>query len=169
MKLAAVAFGAGLLFAIGLGAGGMTQPGKVIAFLDFFGPWDPSLMLVMASAVLVYLPAFLLARRRGRSALGASLALPTRRDIDPRLVLGSTLFGAGWGLGGFCPGPALVGAGAGLESAAIVVAGMVVGMFAYNAIEDWLGQLRRDREGRGMAGEARGSRPSIAAPIGETR
>ena len=98
------AFASGLVFAIGLGVGGMTQPRKVLGFLDVFGAWDPSLALVMAGAIGVFVPALWWARGR----LAGRLHLPTPKDIDARLVIGAALFGVGWGLSGYCPGPALV-------------------------------------------------------------
>lgn len=102
------ALGVGILFALGLGVSGMTQPGKVIGFLDFFGgSWDPSLAFVMGGGVLVYMMGYPLAVRRDVPVFASKFLLPTRRDIDRRLILGSLLFGAGWGLGGYCPGPAM--------------------------------------------------------------
>jgi len=98
------AFASGLLFALGLGIAGMTQPSKVIGFLDLFGDWDPSLAFVMAGAIAVYMPVFWWARGR----LAPRLHLPTRKDLDVRLVVGAAMFGVGWGLAGYCPGPALV-------------------------------------------------------------
>lgn len=124
-------FVCGLVFGVGLILGGMTDPAKVLAFLDLAGPWDPSLALVMGGAIVVASGAFALAGRRARSLLGAPMQIPTRRDLDPRLVVGSLAFGAGWGLAGFCPGPALVALGAGLSQAAVFVAAMLVGMLGY--------------------------------------
>ncbi len=103
-KSTAFAFVSGLLFALGLGIAGMTQPAKVLAFLDVLGDWDPSLAFVMAGAIAVYMPVFWAVRR----ALAPRLQLPTRKDLDPRLIVGAALFGVGWGLAGYCPGPALV-------------------------------------------------------------
>jgi uncharacterized membrane protein YedE/YeeE len=96
---------AGLLFGIGLIVSGMTNPAKVQSFLDLAGRWDPSLALVMGGAIAVGLPAFSLARRRSHSLLGDPMQLPANRRIDRRLLAGSLLFGAGWGLAGYCPGP----------------------------------------------------------------
>lgn len=127
MNLAA-AFAAGLVFGLGLIVSGMSDPGKVIGFLDLAGRWDPSLAFVMCGAILVGFFAFRLAGRRARSFLGGAMHLPTRRDIDSRLVGGSLVFGIGWGLAGFCPGPALVSLGAGYEKAGVFVAAMLVGM-----------------------------------------
>jgi uncharacterized membrane protein YedE/YeeE len=105
-NLAALA--AGLLFALGLGLAGMTKPSKVIGFLDVTGEWDPSLMLVMVGAIGVYASAVALAKRRSAPTFAPSFAWPTRSDMDARLFGGAALFGVGWGLSGFCPGPAIV-------------------------------------------------------------
>ena len=102
------AFVSGLLFGFGLLLAGMANPAKVLAFLDLAGNWDPSLMLVMGGAIAVAAPAFAWAKRRQRTLLGARLELPQARQIDRRLLVGSALFGAGWGIAGICPGPALV-------------------------------------------------------------
>jgi hypothetical protein len=134
MSLAS-AFAAGLIFGAGLILSGMTDPGKVIGFLDLAGRWDPSLGLVMAGAIMVGFFAFALARRRGQTFLGGALHLPQRRDIDIRLVGGSLLFGIGWGLAGFCPGPALVSFASGQPKAASFVAAMLGGMLLYHAAE----------------------------------
>ena len=137
------AFAAGLLFGVGLILSGMTDPGKVIGFLDVFGSWDPSLAFVMGGAVLVGFFAFMLAQRRTRAFLGGAMELPQRRDIDNRLVGGSLVFGIGWGLAGFCPGPALVSLASGVEQAALFVAGMLGGMVAYHAAERFKREPRR--------------------------
>jgi uncharacterized membrane protein YedE/YeeE len=137
------AFVAGLVFGIGLILSGMTDPAKVIGFLDVAGTWDPSLAFVMAGAILVGYFSFALAGRRGRSFLGGALHLPARRDIDRRLVAGSTVFGIGWGLAGFCPGPALVAFGAGIDQAALFVAAMLGGMVVYDAAERLIHAPRR--------------------------
>jgi uncharacterized membrane protein YedE/YeeE len=113
----------------------MTDPGKVIGFLDVAGTWDPSLAFVMGGAILVGFFAFRLAGKRGRAFLGGAMHLPTRRDIDARLVGGSIVFGIGWGLAGFCPGPALVSFGMGVDKAAIFVAALLGGMVLYRAAE----------------------------------
>ncbi|MCW8127938.1 YeeE/YedE family protein [Microbulbifer halophilus] len=127
-KLQISAFAAGLVFGIGLLLSGMANPQKVLAFLDLFGAWDPSLALVMAGAIGVGLPVFLLAKGRVLSLLGEKMQLPTRRDIDRPLVIGSLLFGIGWGLAGFCPGPAIVATGAGALKAIVFTAAMLAGM-----------------------------------------
>lgn len=132
---------AGLVFGLGLLLSGMADPAKVLGFLDLAGAWDPSLALVMGGAIAVGLPAFALARRRSQSLLGASMRLPTVRRIDRRLVGGSLLFGIGWGIAGFCPGPALVALGMGLAPALVFVAAMVACMGLFETIE-----RRRARE-----------------------
>lgn len=125
----------GLVFGLGLIVSGMTNPAKVLGFLDLAGRWDPSLALVMAGAVAVSFVAFAVASRRKVSWLGAEMKLPTARQIDRRLVLGSLLFGVGWGIAGFCPGPALVALGMGVTKAAVFVVAMLVGMGLYEGIE----------------------------------
>ena len=133
-------FAVGLLFGLGLIVSGMTDPGKVLGFLDLFGAWDPSLAFVMGGAILVGLGAFTVAKRRTTSFLGGTMHLPQRRDIDRRLVLGSLTFGVGWGLAGFCPGPALVSLGALQPKALVFVVAMLVGMAIYEA-----GELMREK------------------------
>ena len=125
----------GLLFGIGLLVSGMTDPAKVQGFLDLAGAWDPSLAFVMGGAILVGIGAFAVAKRRTSNFLGGAMHLPTARDIDRRLVVGSLLFGAGWGLAGFCPGPGLVAMGAGEPKAAIFVAAMIGGMLLFEVID----------------------------------
>jgi uncharacterized membrane protein YedE/YeeE len=129
------AFAAGLVFGLGLILSGMSDPGKVIGFLDVAGNWDPSLAFVMAGAIAVGVFAFALARRRANAFLGGAMQLPARRDVDRRLVAGSLVFGIGWGLAGFCPGPALVALGSGYAKAAVFVAAMLAGMLVYSALQ----------------------------------
>jgi len=140
---ALAAFAAGLIFGVGLILSGMTDPGKVIGFLDLAGRWDPSLAFVMGGAILVGYFSFAAAGKRGRTFLGGAMHLPTRRDIDARLVAGSAVFGIGWGLAGFCPGPALVALGAGIDQAALFVAAMLAGMVIYDAAERLIHAPRR--------------------------
>ena len=118
----------GLLFGMGLILSGMTDPGKVIGFLDLFGTWDPSLALVMGGAIGVGFFAFALAKKRTTNFFGGALHLPKSNDIDKSLIIGAVLFGAGWGLAGFCPGPALVSLAAGQPKAAVFIVFMLVGM-----------------------------------------
>lgn len=129
------AFAVGLIFGLGLLLSGMANPAKVLGFLDLFGAWDPSLALVMGGAVAVGMIAFSRLRGRERSLLGEPLRIPVRRDIDARLVLGGLGFGVGWGLVGFCPGPALVALGAGESKAVVFVAAMLAGMGLYELLE----------------------------------
>ncbi|HWH83705.1 MAG TPA: YeeE/YedE family protein [Burkholderiaceae bacterium] len=131
----------GLLFGIGLIVAGMTDPAKILGFLDLAGPWDPSLALVMAAAIAVGLVAFRLAGRRALSLLGAPMRLPAPRRVDRRLLLGGALFGVGWGVAGFCPGPALVALGMGQPKAVVFVLAMLLGM----ALFEWLEARRTDR------------------------
>jgi uncharacterized membrane protein YedE/YeeE len=136
---AVAALAAGLLFGVGLIVSGMANPAKVLGFLDLAGKWDPSLALVMAGAIAVGFFGFGLAARRERSLLGAPMGLPATNAIDRRLVAGSLAFGVGWGLAGFCPGPALVALGAGQAKAAVFTASMVAGMIAF----EWIERARR--------------------------
>lgn len=126
----------GLVFGLGLLVSGMANPDKVLSFLDLAGNWDPSLALVMAGAIAVGLIAFTLIRGRTHSLLGEPLRLPAKKDLDRRLIMGSLGFGVGWGLAGFCPGPALVAIGAGAPKAMVFVAAMLAGMAIYQLLEN---------------------------------
>ena len=125
----------GLLFGCGLLLSGMTDPGKVLGFLDLAGSWDPSLALVMGGAIAVGFFAFALAKRRTTSFFGGALQLPTSKDIDKRLVIGGLLFGAGWGLAGFCPGPGIVSMAAGQPKALMFVLAMLIGMGVFEGYD----------------------------------
>jgi hypothetical protein len=125
----------GLVFGIGLIVAGMTNPAKVQGFLDLAGPWDPSLAFVMGGAIVVGLVAFRFAGKRERALLGDAMRLPTATRIDRRLVLGSLAFGAGWGLAGFCPGPALASLAAGGVKALVFTGAMVAGMVVFELLE----------------------------------
>jgi uncharacterized membrane protein YedE/YeeE len=127
----AVEFAVGLLFGLGLILSGMTDPGKVQGFLDLAGAWDPSLAFVMGGAIGVAVFAFALARKRTAGVLGGAIELTENRRIDARLLTGSLVFGVGWGLAGFCPGPALVAAGAGHPQAVLFTLAMVGGMVVH--------------------------------------
>jgi uncharacterized membrane protein YedE/YeeE len=126
---------AGLVFGLGLIVSGMANPAKVLGFLDLGGAWDPSLAFVMAGAIALGLVAFSFAKKRTTSLLGAEMKLPATRQIDRRLVIGSALFGVGWGISGFCPGPVLVDLGMGETKALVFVAAMLVGMGVFEIAE----------------------------------
>ena len=128
-------FFVGLLFGLGLLLSGMTDPAKVLGFLDLFGNWDPSLAFVMGGAILVGFFAFALARKRTTNLLGGALHLPKSTQIDKRLLIGGLTFGAGWGLAGFCPGPGVVSMASGEVKAAVFVAAMLAGMVIFEVIE----------------------------------
>lgn len=119
---------AGLVFGIGLIVSGMADPAKVLGFLDLAGAWDPSLALVMVGAIAVGVVGFAAAKRRRQSLLGLPMQLPTAGTVDRRLVAGGLMFGIGWGLAGFCPGPALVALGMGSAKAVVFVLAMLAGM-----------------------------------------
>ena len=129
------AFVAGLVFGIGLLVSGMVNPAKVIGFLDLAGRWDPSLALVMVGAVAIGAIGFVIAGRRKTTFLGTPMLLPTTRTIDRRLVVGGAVFGVGWGLAGFCPGPAMVALGMGHPKAIVFTAAMLAGMLAFECLE----------------------------------
>ena len=128
-------FFVGLLFGLGLLLSGMTDPAKVLGFLDLFGIWDPSLAFVMGGAIAVGFFAFALARKRTTNFMGGALHLPTSTQIDQRLLIGGLTFGAGWGLAGFCPGPGIVSMGSGELKAAVFVAAMLLGMVIFEIAE----------------------------------
>ncbi len=132
MRAIAAAFTSGLVFAIGLGISGMTRPTKVVAFLDFTGDWDPSLAFVMAGAIAVHAGTRRWILGRSGPLFGVRFEMPTRAEIDEPLLVGAALFGLGWGLAGFCPGPALVSFGGGGGSALLFVPAMIVGMLAHD-------------------------------------
>ena len=136
-------FVVGLLFGVGLMLSGMTDPGKVIGFLDLFGTWDPSLALVMGGAIMVGFFAFTVAKKRTSSFLGGALRLPTNTDMDKKLVIGSLMFGAGWGLAGFCPGPALVSMADGQPKALVFVLAMLVGMLGFELMDRFVHAPRK--------------------------
>ena len=127
----AIAALVGLIFGLGLLVSGMANPQKVLGFLDLAGPWDPSLALVMGGAIAVGLIGFALARKRQRSLLGEPMQMPSRTDIDAPLLIGTAQFGIGWGLAGYCPGPALTGITAGMPSAILFSAAMLAGMVLF--------------------------------------
>ena len=147
----------GLLFGVGLAIGGMTHPRKVIGFLDVGGAWDPSLAFVMLGAVAVYAGAYRWVRGRAAPLFADRFAISRRRTIDVKLVGGSALFGVGWGLGGYCPGPGIVSLGAGGRDALVFVVTMLLGMLfvsRYESSKTAAASTRRDVSGRSGA-EAR--------------
>jgi hypothetical protein len=150
------AYVAGLLFAVGLATGGMTQPAKVLAFLDVAGAWDPSLALVMVGAIAVHAAAYRAIRRRPSPLFAATFAIPARTDVDLRLIAGAACFGVGWGLAGYCPGPALTALAGTARETLVFVAGMVAAMVLFDA---------RER----LAARARAATPAPAPAFGEAR
>ena len=133
----------GLIFGVGLIISGMTDPSKVIGFLDLAGNWDPSLAFVMGGAILVGLIAFRFAASRTRSLLGAAMHLPTASQIDRRLLVGGLAFGAGWGLAGFCPGPALASLASGNPKTLVFSGAMLTGMIIFEVVERMRLRARR--------------------------
>ncbi|KQV51262.1 MULTISPECIES: DUF6691 family protein [unclassified Duganella] len=126
---------AGLIFGLGLVVSGMTNPAKVLGFLDIFGKWDPAMAFVMVGALLVGTVSFRIAGKRTRAILGAPISLPTARDIDRRLVLGSLAFGIGWGLAGYCPGPVITSLATGGGKPWIFFIAMLAGMAIFELAE----------------------------------
>ncbi|MDD3764612.1 MAG: YeeE/YedE family protein [Nevskiales bacterium] len=137
---ALIALGSGLLFGVGLSLGGMTDPAKVIAFLDLGGQWDPTLAFVMGGALLLTTPTFRWLLRLKRPMFEQSFYIPTKNDVDSDLVIGSALFGIGWGIAGLCPGPAVVAMYTGAPKVLAFVAAMVAGMWLRDQVA-----LRRHR------------------------
>lgn len=130
------AFMAGLVFGFGLLLAGMANPSKVLAFLDVTGTWDPSLALVMLAAIGVAIGPLSWARRQPRSMLGNPMQLPVKRELDPRLIGGSLLFGIGWGIAGICPGPAVAILLTGHWQIIVFMAAMLAGMLLFTALEN---------------------------------
>ena len=140
-------FGLGVVFSIGLALGGMTQADKVIGFLSVFDAWDPSLAFVMGGAVLTHLATWRLVTGRPHPLFTLEYAIPTRVDVDARLMTGAALFGLGWGLGGYCPGPGITSAATGAAGPVLFVAMMLVGMVVYDrVIQPWVGTDLADQE-----------------------
>ncbi len=136
MKAHLTSFVSGIVFALGLGISGMTRPIKVIGFLDFFGSWDPSLAFVMIGAICVYCVAYRWSRKMASPVLAAEFSVPTRSDLDRRLIMGAAIFGAGWGLGGFCPGPAITSLASGAAPVMVFVASMAIGTYLHALISE---------------------------------
>jgi uncharacterized membrane protein YedE/YeeE len=134
-KQGLAALAAGVIFAIGLAVGGMTEPANVIGFLDVTGRWRPALMFVMAGAIVVNATVYRWVRRRRAPVLAETFALPTRRDLDARLLGGAAIFGIGWGLSGYCPGPGIVSLATGSTTALVFVGAMLGGMAFVGALE----------------------------------
>lgn len=132
MNKSLVSFISGLIFSIGLGLSGMLQPTKIVGFLDLFGNWDPSLIFVMAGAIIVHALAYFFIKKKESPLLSPKFFLPSKTKIDRQLLLGAGLFGIGWGISGFCPGPGLVSLASGELASLIFVASMLIGMFAFN-------------------------------------
>lgn len=130
-------FGSGLVFGLGLVVAGMTQPAKVVGFLDFTGKWDPSLAFVMVGAILVHWVLYRFILHWPSPIFASDFGIPKRRDIDKRLVLGSAVFGLGWGLAGYCPGPGLVSLGSLGAKSFVFVATMLTGMLLFSAFDSW--------------------------------
>ncbi|MCA3747534.1 MAG: YeeE/YedE family protein [Rubrobacter sp.] len=140
----------GVLFGAGLAVSGMINPEKVLGFLDLAGNWDPTLAFVMGGALLVALPAFQLVLRRERPVLAPRFDLPTKRKVDARLVVGSAVFGVGWGLGGFCPGPAVAALVSGKGAVIAFVLAMFAGMALYSLVFEREGLAGRPAAIRGQ-------------------
>lgn len=135
MKALSIAFLTSLLFGLGLGVSGMTDPKNVIGFLDVTGSWNPSLAFVMVGAISVHAVAYRLITRRNNPVLSPVFHIPKRRDIDWKLILGAVLFGVGWGIGGYCPGPALVSVVSGHSATVTFVVSMVFGIFLFSYVD----------------------------------
>ncbi len=142
MKNSLSALAVGFLFAIGLGISGMTQPSKVIGFLDLFGQWDPSLMFVMIGAIGIHSVLYYLIRRRTSPLFSVQWHVPTKRELTPSLIGGAVIFGIGWGLAGFCPGPAVTSLASFRTEPALFVLAMLAGMYIFRAVDKKL-QLKK--------------------------
>lgn len=144
MRVVAASLVSGLLFGIGLGVSGMTRPDKVIGFLDLVDGWDPSLALVLIGAIAVHLVLFRLIVRRSSPLFAGKFGIPSRTDLDARLVLGSALFGVGWALGGYCPGPGLVSGASLAADGLIFLAALTAGMLLFHLSDEaWAGLVAR--------------------------
>ncbi|MDZ4083144.1 MAG: YeeE/YedE family protein [Bdellovibrionales bacterium] len=135
MNTAVAALAVGFIFAVGLGISGMTKPSKVVGFLDLFGNWDPSLMFVMAGAIGVHFVTYKIIRKRATPLLVPNWQVPTKTELTPALVIGAVLFGVGWGLGGFCPGPAMTSLASLQAKPVIFVISMLVGMYLFKLVD----------------------------------
>lgn len=144
MKRGLTALASGVVFAIGLTLSGMTRPSNVLGFLNVSGAWDPKLAFVMVGAIAVYAALYWSSRRMQTSVLGDAFARPSVSKLDARLVLGALVFGAGWGLAGYCPGPAITSLGTGMLQPALFVVAMLAGLWLTRAIESHFRQHDRD-------------------------
>jgi len=135
MKVQASTFIVGFIFALGLGISGMTQPEKVVGFLDLFGEWDPSLLFVMIGAILVHFISYRWIRSRVSPLFVGNWHVPTKKEITPSLLIGAFLFGVGWGIGGYCPGPALTSLASFELRPFVFVASMILGMFLFKLFD----------------------------------
>ncbi len=135
MKSSIAALIVGFIFAIGLTLSGMTQPQKVIGFLDLFGQWDPSLLFVMVGAIFVHFVTYKLIRKKSSPLFGSQWHVPTKKEITPALVLGSFIFGVGWALGGFCPGPAVTSLASFDLVPFVFVGSMLLGMLLFKVLD----------------------------------
>ncbi|MGB0630925.1 MAG: DUF6691 family protein [Alphaproteobacteria bacterium] len=134
------ALAVGVVFGIGLAVSGMMNPAKVLGFLDFAGDWDPTLGLVMAGALTAAAPGFAIARKKPAPLIGSEFHIPENRSVDLPLVAGALLFGIGWGIVGFCPGPAIAAAGTGLGDVYVFVVAMIAGMALFRLYAIWRGR-----------------------------
>ena len=137
----AVSLVSGVLFGVGLAVAGMTRPEKVMGFLNFFRGWDPSLMFVMGGAIMVHATAWAILKRRPSPILSARFLVPTRKDLDARLLVGAAIFGIGWGLGGFCPGPGLTSSVTGSPSVIAFIVALLLGNLAAARAEPHIERL----------------------------
>lgn len=142
MKQNIISFIVGIIFALGLGLSGMTQPQKVIGFLDLFGNWDPSLMFVMGGAIGVHALVYFLVRKKARPLFEEQWSIPSKKEITPALVIGAILFGMGWGLAGYCPGPAITSLATLSNSVFLFVGSMLTGMIVFKLVDSQM-QLKR--------------------------
>lgn len=142
IKIGTAAFVVGFVFSLGLGLSGMTQPAKVIGFLDIFGNWDPSLIFVMAGAIAVHGLTYRFIRKRNSPLLVSQWHVPSKTDLTPSLIIGSVLFGIGWGLAGYCPGPVITSLASFDSRPVLFVISMLLGMFIFNLLNKVL-KLRR--------------------------
>lgn len=135
MKNSLAALVVGFVFAIGLGLSGMTQPQKVIGFLNLFGRWDPSLIFVMIGAIVVHFVTYKIIRKRNSPLFSSQWHVPTKKEITPALMVGAFIFGVGWALGGFCPGPAITSMASFDKTPFVFVISMLVGMFLFRQLD----------------------------------